>query len=290
MAVNDNGPLIVGVSWFLCWFSGGFLALRLYAKISRRQHLWWDDHILIFSWVSFFPSPLLLVASIERLTSRLKTLLLVTTILSQIGQFLGFGKKTADIPVQNLGILAMGLSVAASISCFASTFSKISFGVTLLRLTSGALRTFVWFCIITLFIVMLPSALLTWISCRPVAKAWNSTLEGECWDGRVTVGYGIFNAAWCVAADFALALLPWKLVWGLRLNLREKVGVGIAMSMGILAGICAIVKGAYLVQLRQENFFCEYILWDGWSCRLLNLRADFGDRMLTMEQQTTAKM
>ena len=51
MAVDDNGPLIVGVTWFLCWFSGGFLALRLYAKISRRQRLWWDDHILIFSWV-----------------------------------------------------------------------------------------------------------------------------------------------------------------------------------------------------------------------------------------------
>ncbi|KAF2680126.1 hypothetical protein K458DRAFT_393099 [Lentithecium fluviatile CBS 122367] len=233
MAVEDNGPIIVGVTWFLCFFSGTFLVLRLYAKISRRQGLWWDDHILIFSW----------------------TMLLVESVLTQMGQTLGFGKHTTAIPPQNLPLIALGTSIAASISCFASTFSKISFGVTLLRLTTGPLRACVWFCIITLFLVMLPSALLTWISCRPMAKAWNSLIEGECWDGRVTVGYGIFNAGWCAATDFALALIPWKLVWGLRLRTREKVGVAVAMSMGMLAGVCAIVKGVYLVQLAQQDFF-----------------------------------
>jgi hypothetical protein len=74
----------------------------------------------------------------------------------------------------------------------------------------------------------------------------------------MVVNYGIFNAAWCAAADFALALIPWKLVWGLQLGIREKVGVAIAMSMGILSGVCAIVKGIYLVQLRQQDFFCGF--------------------------------
>jgi hypothetical protein len=121
-------------------------------------------------------------------------MLLVESILTQVGQTLGFGKRTADIPPQNLPLIALGAAIAASISCFASTFSKISFGVTLLRLTSGKVRLFVWFCIVTLFLVMLPSALLTWVSCRPTAKVWNSTIEGECLDARITIGYGIFNA------------------------------------------------------------------------------------------------
>ena len=47
----DHGPLIVGVTWGLTALSGAFLGLRLYAKLSRKQGLWWDDHILIFSWV-----------------------------------------------------------------------------------------------------------------------------------------------------------------------------------------------------------------------------------------------
>lgn len=51
---------------------------------------------------------------------------------------------------------------------------------------------------------------------------------------HIMINYGIFNAAWCAAADFALALLPWKLIWGLQLKPREKFGVGIAMSLGVL--------------------------------------------------------
>ena len=34
--------------------------------------------------------------------------------------------------------------------------------------------------------------------------------------------------------DFVLALLPWKLILGMRMRKTEKLGVGVAMSMGIL--------------------------------------------------------
>ena len=161
-------------------------------------------------------------------------LLLAQAIITQVGQQLGFGKRLEDVDPKYLMTIAVGMSVAASISCFASTLSKISFGVTLLRLTSGYLRGFVWFCIVTLFLIMLPSALATWVQCQPMAKAWNKDLPGTCWDSSHSIDYGIFNAAWCAAADFALALLPWYLIWGLQLKLREKIGVGIAMSMGVL--------------------------------------------------------
>lgn len=147
---------------------------------------------------------------------------------------MGFGRRTIDINPNNILILAFYTSVAASISCFASTLSKISFGVTLLRLTTGKIRWSVWFCIGTLFLFMLPSAFITWIQCTPTAKAWNPTLEGTCWDATKTVNYGIFNAAWCAVADFYLALLPWTLIMGLQMRMREKIGVGIAMSMGVL--------------------------------------------------------
>jgi hypothetical protein len=61
--------------------------------------------------------------------------------------------------------------------------------------------------------------------------------------------------------DITLALLPWKLIWGLNMKKQEKIGVAIAMSCGILyvsdssnaakcltracsAGITAIIKTA----------------------------------------------
>ncbi|KAL1608877.1 hypothetical protein SLS59_002068 [Nothophoma quercina] len=248
MSVPDNGPVIVGITWWLTFLCGGFLGLRIYAKLSRRQGLWWDDWILISSWVSTS-------ADMQRpCTDRVQILLLIEAILTQMGQLLGFGKRTVDIDPNNVLTIALYTSIGASISCFASTFSKISFGVTLLRLTAGKIRWTVWFCVVTLFLFMLPSAFITWIQCTPTAKAWDPTIEGHCWDAVITVNYGVFNAAWCAAADFYLALVPWTLIWGLQMRTREKIGVGVAMSMGILAGVCAIVKGVYVIQLRQADF------------------------------------
>lgn len=161
-------------------------------------------------------------------------MLFIETILTQYGYQLGYGRHYYDIPTENLSLVALGTSIAATISCFASTGSKISFGVTLLRLTFGWWRRFVWFAIATLFIVMLPSALLTWVQCTPVGRAWDTTIEGHCWDTSIIVKYGYFNAAVCAMMDFALALIPINLISGLQMRAKEKIGVSIAMSMGLL--------------------------------------------------------
>lgn len=42
--------------------------------------------------------------------------------------------------------------------------------------------------------------------------------------------------------DFSLALLPWKIVWNLQMKRLEKIGVGVAMSLGMVAGILGVIK------------------------------------------------
>jgi hypothetical protein len=34
--------------------------------------------------------------------------------------------------------------------------------------------------------------------------------------------------------EFVLALLPWRVIWKLQMKRKEKFGVAVAMSMGIL--------------------------------------------------------
>ncbi len=34
--------------------------------------------------------------------------------------------------------------------------------------------------------------------------------------------------------DIVLAILPWKIIWNVIINKREKVGALVAMSMGVL--------------------------------------------------------
>lgn len=232
--VETNGPTIIWATWFLFAFCSCFLAVRLYAKISRGQGLWWDDWILIVSWVSRDPQAGRTSPRMHLLTDMRQACLAVESILTQTGYMLGFGMHYKDINPEHLSTIALYTSIGASISCFASTGSKISFGVTLLRLTFGWWRRFVWFAIITLFFTMLPSAIFTWIECTPSEKAWNASVEGYCWPSYITVNYGIFNAAWCTVMDFSLALIPWHLIAGLQMKTREKIGVSVAMSMGIL--------------------------------------------------------
>jgi hypothetical protein len=49
--VDPSVQLNAGL-WTLFAGATVFLGLRLYIKITRRHGLWWDDHILIVSWVS----------------------------------------------------------------------------------------------------------------------------------------------------------------------------------------------------------------------------------------------
>lgn len=49
-AEGQGHRIVVSVS-VLAALSTVFLALRLYCKLARHRRLWWDDHVLIISWV-----------------------------------------------------------------------------------------------------------------------------------------------------------------------------------------------------------------------------------------------
>jgi hypothetical protein len=48
---SSFGNKIEAVCWPLLAVAGIFLGLRVYTKIARHRGLWWDDHLLIASWV-----------------------------------------------------------------------------------------------------------------------------------------------------------------------------------------------------------------------------------------------
>lgn len=39
------------LNWVLTVLAGTVVGLRIYKKFSRRLRLWWDDYIMIVSWV-----------------------------------------------------------------------------------------------------------------------------------------------------------------------------------------------------------------------------------------------
>lgn len=147
----------------------------------------------------------------------------------------GFGKYVHDIAdrAKIFTIVVYG-QIGLTFVAIAITLSKISFALTLLRLTEGWWRYLVWFTIVTMALLCIPAAVLPWIQCRPFEKGLDDSIPGECFDKNISIEYGIFMSAWNAAMDFFLAAIPWTVLWKLNMNTTEKVGIGICMSLGVL--------------------------------------------------------
>jgi len=167
---------------------------------------------------------------------------------------LGMGKHTWDMDPTLISPMIKAFTFAATLSVVASIWSKTSFALTILRLTTGKTRMFVWFLLISTNIAMGFTALFNWIHCIPFERLWDLTVPGACWPYEPLVAYNYFSSGECVAPppsggrgktdgrrvaysgvmDLCLAFIPWTLIWGMTMRRKEKIAVAIAMSMGVL--------------------------------------------------------
>ncbi|KAH8897949.1 hypothetical protein GQ53DRAFT_637744 [Thozetella sp. PMI_491] len=240
---NDSyGSAILAVCWLVEVISTIFIGLRVYCKMRRSKHLWWDDYVLLAAW-SF--------QSVD--------MVLITTNVA-----LGDGQHVYNVDPKYLPTIALLGNISGTFSIIAAFLSKTSFGITLLRLTNGYLSIFVWVAIITMDIALGLSALFIWIQCDPPAKNWHPELPGTCWDPSFMAKYGAFSGAYSAAMDILFSLLPWTILWSLQMHTREKVGVALAMSMGIFAGGTAIAKVIQLPRLANGDFTyyeSQVVIW-----------------------------
>ena len=109
-------------------------------------------------------------------------MILVNDILTTyLVEHLKLGRHSSVLAVDDPIELTLALSSRATVTITAIVWTKTAFAVTLLRLTSGTMKAFVWFVILSTNIAMGLGAMVPWIQCVPLAKGWNRTLEGSCW-------------------------------------------------------------------------------------------------------------
>ena len=96
---------------------------------------------------------------------------------------------------------------------FAVVWSKTAFAITLLRLTEGKLKAFVWFVIISMNLTMFFEIVFVWAKCTPVERTWNKMVPGECWDPLAVNIYGAVAGSYSGVCDILLALLSVSCVW-----------------------------------------------------------------------------
>ncbi|KAK3314506.1 hypothetical protein B0H66DRAFT_314669 [Apodospora peruviana] len=239
------GPQVNSVCWTLFGLCTGFLALRLYCKRLSRHGLWWDDWILVVAWCIHFVAAVLLSIMITR----------------------GYGNHPWD---QIWGVTPeeiLYMWVRNTLAMTAAAWSKTAFAVTLLRFAEGWVKWAVWFILVSMNIIIAINATMNWVGCDPIQKSWNPAMPGTCaYESLLPaiISIGNVGGGYSAACDFVLAFLPWAIIWKLQMQLKEKLGVGIAMSCGVIAGVMAAVKTAHLINLDTGDSYDAAVLniWD----------------------------
>ncbi|KAI3539386.1 hypothetical protein CABS01_07633 [Colletotrichum abscissum] len=222
---KDPAPRVVASIWAMISVSTVFLFCRVYCKKIRSRGLWTDDYLLVASWI----------------------FLLVSTSLTTELMRLGFG-KSLDFSAH---IFTLS-SVNVVMNKVALALSKTSFAVTMLRIASGKLKVFIWFLIISMNAVLATSAVVAWkAACDRPSDSYEAVLPGSCWRVEDSVIMHMVSNAYSALVDFILSLLPWPMIWRLGLKRHEKIGVAVAMSLGVIAGLVGVIKVIKIVTIAE---------------------------------------
>ncbi|KAK3314369.1 hypothetical protein B0H66DRAFT_504351, partial [Apodospora peruviana] len=244
---ETNGPRIVISLSIITSVSLVMMVLRFFCKARYSKKFGWDDHLLSASWICLLTYSALTIVAVNN----------------------GIGRRRALIPPANLSTALQLLYVGRFFGIIALAVSKSSFAVTLLYLSRNPWqRAVIWFILVSLNLVMWVCGLSLFFQCWPVRKAWDLDAPGTCWDSRVQVNIGIGAGAYSAAMDFGLAVFPTILIWHLQMGKREKLGVLLAMSLGVFAGITAIVKSYYITGTARSNAdftfsSADLLIWSG---------------------------
>ncbi|OTA93997.1 hypothetical protein M434DRAFT_30330 [Hypoxylon sp. CO27-5] len=261
--INDThtpsaGHWVNAVIWVLIALATTFLGLRVFCKYRRGRGLWWDDWILIASWL----------------------ILLVSGIISSISVAVVFFEHDQDDQMggHDVGLLT---TITGTLFFIAAIWSKTSFALTLFRIAGPRLKIVLRIMMVSMNGITCVSVVLRWLQCHPIRLVWDSDAQGTCWNRNLILGVTIFAASYSAFADFVLAALPWPIIIKLQMRTSEKIGISVAMSMGVCAGITSIIKCTKFSVLKTDKFAGEqnhmHLSSIGGNCLILKFILSLDD-------------
>ncbi|PYH47634.1 uncharacterized protein BP01DRAFT_390152 [Aspergillus saccharolyticus JOP 1030-1] len=225
----------VTVLAFLC------VVLRIVSRLERKQKLWWDDYMIIFSMGWNF--------------------VVVGFIYAMIHE--GMGVHADQLSTEQVILIAKFLVVAEILYVFNLVWTKLSILLMYYRIFhfpyfkrwAYIIGTFIicWvICITFLFIFI----------CVPVQKLWYPSLPGHCIS---QVGTWIANATSTITTDLVILLLPLPQVWKLQLRLSEKLALTIAFGLGFFVVFASAYRFTVLFSYTTADSSYTLAPTVGWT-------------------------
>ncbi|KAI6089741.1 hypothetical protein F4821DRAFT_230826 [Hypoxylon rubiginosum] len=140
-----------------------------------------------------------------------------------------------DTPVKNLAGVLYILHVGATIYCGAIMSLKVACLVEWARIFAPQGGRFKLICYIVVWINVLfytSTIFASIFACRPISAKWDKLIPGSCIN---TMALDTISSIFNIVSDFAILLLPQKIIWRLQMTRKRKIGVSLVFAVGLLA-------------------------------------------------------
>ena len=191
----------------------------------------------------------------------------MTCSLVTISVHYGTGRHLAALDPYEMMMAAKFNWIAQPFHVICTGVGKMSIAVLLLRITpkNTTLRRFLFVLILLVMVTNIVSVAFIFAQCHPTHKLWDPMIKGSCWHFNVQEDMAYLQSAVSSFSDLVLAVLPAPIIWKLQLRLTVKIGLGSAMSLGILSAAAGTAK---TIQIRTLSARSDYtyktvdlILW-----------------------------
>ncbi|KAF4960127.1 hypothetical protein FGADI_1145 [Fusarium gaditjirri] len=242
---QDDGPVHTFVNPYVelnagLWslFAGAtiFLWLRLYVKITRRHGMWYDDYILLVSWIQF--------------------ILLANNSLI-VWEF-GNGYVLKDSSQQWDDKMHILINISSCGTLIGQALTKTAFAVTLLRMSNRWQKWILWFCIASMNAYMIVKVFFQWakVCGKPTYDNWYRF--DFCLDSKFRNDFKEGGNIYNIIMDFVFACFPWLITRGLEMKMAEKIGLCFTMSLGMIVAIVSAIRVSWK---DQGNGRDAYYIW-----------------------------
>lgn len=247
--VDKGAALIIGGSVTVA-VATLFVALRFCVRIWITKSVWWDDWTILFAIIGNIIGLALDFVEIHYGFGRPQF------YLNQ-HQLLEYGKYAYGEWIQTFATL---MWTKVSICLF---LIRIPVTKALIRPLQGA--------VIFLVVSNVVLTLLWILQCRPVAAAWDTSLQPHlCFTRGQLERIIISQAIISVVSDFVFASYPILILWKVQMKLSTKVSLCCLMGIGVFTGACCIVRTVlnYQAVARDKTFGGI----DNWFWRLFEIQ------------------
>ncbi|KAH6665391.1 hypothetical protein B0J14DRAFT_231341 [Halenospora varia] len=231
--ISPEKEVNVGL-WTLFAGATVFLGLRLWCKYTRRTGLWYDDYVLIASWV----------------------VLMVTDIIITAEFATGYSSGYWD---DRMHIL---INISSCGTLIGQAWSKSALGITLLRMSNKRQMAILWFCLISMNIFMILKVFFQWAKyCgKKDYQNWYR-IQGPCINYTAEEDIKVAGNTYNIIMDFIFACFPWWITWSLEKMRRiEKFALCATMSLGMVVAIISAVRTTWKDR-EIMHVHDEYYIW-----------------------------